>query len=613
MKTEEPHPPVENLAVSDRPGHLHDLRMLLAPPGSRRARLARRVLRLLRSIPRRLDRWAFPTPSGFPDEYQTWILQNEPSGAQIFRRRRMHRPGGPIFSFILDARQASPSRLQATLQSFHRQTDHRWELWLLDEAASVDPSPGRKSHRRQRLHRLVPDQPDGFLPAGEWIGWMDPGDRLAPGALEALALRLHAHPDIDFLYCDEDRITPDGRTRHGHFLKPDWSPDLLRSCNYIHRLAVLRLGLLSPSEALSCSDYEAYLLAGERARRVEHLPGIFCHVWSDDAPGQSQPAWQTLPSDLGQSALSAHLRRSGVTAKVCPGRLPGSLQFTLPTDAALRVSIIIPSRDQAAILERCVRSIVERSIYPNIEILIAENGSVEADTPAAYERLLALDRRVRLMRWDGAFNYARINNKAVNECSGEMLLFLNNDTEVISSDWIERMLDHARREAVGAVGAKLFYPDGTVQHGGVVVGIWGIAAHSHKHLDGGAPGYNGRAALVQNFSAVTAACMLLRREVFEKIGGFDENYRVAYNDVDLCLRLIAAGYWIVWTPYAELFHHEQLTRGHDTAPADLARVLEETERMRRLWSQYFLEGDPFYNPNLTLDKEDYSLRLRAER
>lgn len=573
------------------------------------ARAARRLYGLLRALPRRLDRLIFPAPKGFPQAYQAWIEQNEPAGAQIFYSRFIRRPGGPIFSFLIDARHAEPAMISITLQSFKRQTDPRWELWLIAREGSPERPGIRRNDRR--IHELPLEEPERFQPAGEWIGWISPGDRLAPAALAELAQWMRTRPDADLIYSDEDRITPDGRIRHGHFFKPDWSPDLLRSCNYIHRLAVLRGRLLTPAEILACrGDYDAYLRTAECAGVVTHLPKVLCHVVSDAIPGQGKPAWQSATAGEGAAALREHLQRIGVAAEVRPGLLPGSLQYVLPTDPALSVSIIIPNRDQPAVLERCVRSILERTSYPNFEILLVENGSIEAETFSVYERLQALDGRIRRMDWGEVFNYARINNQAARRARGEMLLFLNNDTEVIRPDWIERMLDHARREPVGAVGAKLLYPDGAVQHAGVIIGIRGIAAHSHKRLERTAPGYNGRAGLVQNFSAVTAACMLVRREVFEQIGGFDEAYAVAYNDVDLCLRLRAAGYWIVWTPFAELFHHEQLTRGHDTAPAERERAIAETERMRRLWPSYFEEGDPFYSPHLTLDDEDFSLRLR---
>lgn len=591
---------------------LHAVRLRLAPHGSLQARAARRLYGLLRALPRRLDRLIFPTPEGFPQAYQAWIAQNEPAGMQIFCSRFIRRPGGPIFSFLIDARRAEPAMVAETLRSFNRQTDPRWELWLIAGEGSPEKSGIRRTE--SRIHDLPPEKPERFQPAGEWIGWISPGDRLAPAALAELAQWIRTRPAADFIYSDEDRITPDGRTRHGHFFKPDWSPDLLRSCNYIHRLAVLRGGLLTPAEILACrGDYDAYLRAAERAGEVAHLPKVLCHVVSDATPGQGKPVWQSPAEDEGAAVLQEHLQRMGFAAEVQPGLLPGSLQYTLSTDPALSVAIIIPNRDQPAVLERCVNSILERSSYPNFEILLVENGSMETETFVVYERLQALDARVHRMDWDGVFNYARINNQAAHRVRSEMLLFLNNDTEVIRPDWIERLLDHARRKPVGAVGAKLLYPDGTVQHAGVIIGIRGIAAHGHKRLERSAPGYNGRAGLVQNFSAVTAACMLVRREVFEQIGGFDEEYAVAYNDVDLCLRLRAAGYWIVWTPYAELFHHEQLTRGHDTAPMERERANAETERMRRLWPHYFQEGDPFYSPHLTLDDEDFSLRLRPIR
>jgi GT2 family glycosyltransferase len=333
---------------------------------------------------------------------------------------------------------------------------------------------------------------------------------------------------------------------------------------------------------------------------------LYSH-FSPDAPGAASPVWRAASGEDASAALAGHLRRLGLPGEACAGELPGSHSLQLPSGDDT-ISIIIPTHDQAPVLERCVVSVLEKTRYSHFEILLMENNSRESETFETYERLAAMDPRVRLLHWRGEFSFARINNDAAAHSQADFLLFLNNDTEVISSDWIERMLDYGRQPGVGAVGASLYYPDDTVQHAGVIVGIWGIAAHSHKHLERGQPGYNGRAALVQNFSAVTAACMLVRRQTFLELGGFDPAFQVAYNDVDLCLRMREQGYRIVWTPHARLYHHEQLTRGDEMAPKARQRVLRETDLLLHRWARYFSEGDPFYNPNLTLDKEDYSLR-----
>ena len=275
------------------------------------------------------------------------------------------------------------------------------------------------------------------------------------------------------------------------------------------------------------------------------------------------------------------------------------------------VSIIVPNRDQQQVLARCLKSIACSS-YANYEVLVVENHSQQAAT-FAYYRELAEQPRVRLLTWDRPFNYAAVNNYAASEVRGEVLLLLNNDTEVLNVDWLERMLEHALRPEVGAVGAKLYYPDGSIQHGGVVVGIGGVAGHVHRGCPREDYGYFRRLVAVQNLSAVTGACLMMRKSVFEEVGGLDERFILNFNDVDLCLRIRKQGYWIVWTPFAELLHDESKTRGYEDTPEKHARFTAECQGFLQRWCDLVEAGDPFYNPNLTLDAEDFSLRVPSAR
>ena len=271
------------------------------------------------------------------------------------------------------------------------------------------------------------------------------------------------------------------------------------------------------------------------------------------------------------------------------------------------ISIVIPTRDQQPVLARCLDSI-ERSTYRNYEILLVENNSKEDATFNYYTKILD-GIRVRLIKWDKPFNYSAINNFAVSRTRGEVVLLLNNDTEIINPDWLERMLEHALRPEVGAVGAKLFFPDDTIQHGGVVLGIGGVAGHAHVHYPRESLGYQNRLMAIQNVSAVTGACLMIRKEVFEEVGGFDEQFAIAFNDVDLCIRLRQLGYWNVWTPHAELYHYEQKTRGRDTTPAKKSLLTHEMHAFMSKWWELLQQGDPFYSPNLSLDVADFSLKF----
>lgn len=272
------------------------------------------------------------------------------------------------------------------------------------------------------------------------------------------------------------------------------------------------------------------------------------------------------------------------------------------------MSIIIPNKDHANLLERCTKSIIDQSTYRNFEIIVVENESSEAKTFEIYEELKRLE-YVKIIEWNKPFNFSAINNHATNFAKGEVLLFLNNDTEVINQDWMERMLEHAVRKDVGAVGGKLYYADGTVQHAGIILGVRGLAGHSHKHFTRESLGYWGRLKIVQNLSAVTGACLMTRRGVFDEVGGFDEGYAYAFNDVDLCMKIRERGYWVIYTPYAELYHHESKSRGGEDTPEKQERFRKEIELFQQKWSHVLDKGDPYYSPNLTLIREDFSIRI----
>jgi len=303
--------------------------------------------------------------------------------------------------------------------------------------------------------------------------------------------------------------------------------------------------------------------------------------------------------------LQNHLKRTGLNGRVLRGLLENTFKAEYAIGNNPMVSIIIPNKDNVGDLKTCIGSIIEKSNYKNYEIFIVENGSMKRETFRFYKELG--NQGIKILNWEKPFNYSSINNFAARSANSEVLLFLNNDTEVINSDWLERMLEHAWRKEIGAVGAKLYYPDGTIQHAGVVIGIGGVAGHAFRGVDGEAYGYAGRLKIIQNVSAVTGACMMMRKGVFDEVGGFDEKYTVALNDVDLCLKIRKKGYLNVWTPYAELYHHELKTRGEDISPIKKKRWFKEVELFQRKWEHVLDEGDEYYNPNLTLEKEDFSI------
>jgi GT2 family glycosyltransferase len=439
-----------------------------------------------------------------------------------------------------------------------------------------------------------------------WTVFMPPGAGLAPHALYWIASEAVEHDGARLIYCDHD-YCDEASARTDPMFKPDWSPELLRSTNYIgcsyavHAGALVQAGGFSLAELRGENSHDLLLRVGERLRAesVRHIPAVLWHL----SASQGEQHRSALP---GANPVTAHLARVGVAAAVeepSPGHY--RVRYRLPSKPPL-ISIIVPTRDALKHLNACVESVLGVSSYGNFELIVVDNQSVEPQT-LAYLDDLARKPRMRVIRYAQPFNYSAINNYAVNQANGEVLCLLNNDTEVISPDWMEEMLGHLVQERVGIVGAKLYYPDGRVQHAGDVVGVGGIANHLHASIERDHPGYGRRAVLAQELSAVTGACLMTWRSLYLQLGGLNElRLPVAFNDVDYCLRVWEAGYRVIWTPYAELCHHESLSRGGDLTPDKTVRARREAAYMRSRW-KHVLQHDPFYNPNFSYNRPDFSL------
>ncbi len=444
----------------------------------------------------------------------------------------------------------------------------------------------------------VPPGGDRFGDAAV-VGALDPHDRLDPHALFELALALQ--DDADVVYSDEDCIDERGIPGDPWF-KPDWSPETLLTRDYAGRICVMRRELLEAAGGVrdvfeTAKWYEALLRVTERTERVVHVAQVLCHRYAGN---------RARRADLAL-AVEVALRRRGERAVVQPASAGVDVRFAVPGDE--RVCIIVPTRDRADLLGPCIASIFERTAYRAFEVLVVDNGSREAATLELLARWEAREpERFRVLRDPAPFNYSRLNNEAVRGASAPFVVLLNNDTEVVTPEWIEAMLGQARRPQTGAVGALLLYPDGTVQHGGVVLGILGLAGHAHRFLPGNTPGYHGALELDTNYLAVTGACLMVERRKYLEVGGLDESLAVSYNDVDFCLKLYRAGYRNVFVPRARLYHYESKSRGGDDTPAKVARAMDEVGAIRKRWPR-FAANDPYYNPNLTVDAEDFGLRL----
>jgi GT2 family glycosyltransferase len=533
----------------------------------------------------------------------------------------------PVISVVMPVYEPSEQFLREAIASVKAQLYPYWELCICDDASPSEyvarvirdearGDPRIRWVRREVNGHICAATNDALaLATGDYVALMDHDDLLPRHALYSVAVELVAHPEVDMLFTDEDRISDDGR-RHTPYFKPGWNPELLLAQNFVCHLGVYRRSLMHRIGGLrvgfeGSQDHDLALRASAAAGagHVKHLPGIFYH-WRLSENQASQSFSQSQMDrclEASRLAITEHLNArgdshgAGAFVGPCPAvPIWSRVHWPLPPSPP-KVSIIVPTRDYHQLLAGCAEGILNRTDYPSIELIIADNDSVEPETLALFERLSA-DPRVRIFPCPGPFNYSAINNAAVRASSGEIIVLLNNDIEIIGADWLKELVSIAIRPEVGAVGAKLLYASGAVQHAGVVLGIGrfddgpGVAGHFAIGEDGREPGYFGQNVLTRDLSAVTAACIAIRRDVFEMVGGLDErNLAVAFNDVDFCIRVREKGLRIIWTPYAEMYHLESASRGSDQAPEKLERFMREGQYMRDRWSMV-LDSDPFYNP-----------------
>ncbi len=556
------------------------------------------------------------------NKYEEWIRRSEPSPAELDLQKKTTFNCYPKISIVVPTYNTPEQFLKEMVESVINQTYSNWELCIADGGSNkpyIREILNSYTKKDERIKVKFLTENKGIagnsnealsLATGDFIALLDHDDTIAPFALYEVVKGISKNPDADFIYSDEDKISEDGKKQFDPHFKPDWSPDTLRSYNYICHLTVIKKALLYKvgffrGDYEGSQDYDLIFRATEDANKILHIPKVLYHWRAHLSSAAGDVSNKMYAIESGKKAVADHLKRIGLTG-TAEGGWPYKVVYNCK-DSPL-ISIIIPNKDHTKDLGKCVESIISKSSYNNFEIIIIENRSVEKDTFELYSKLEQL-KNVRIIKWDHLFNFGSLNNFAVNYAEGEVLLFLNNDTEVITSDWLECMLGHVLRKEIGAVGAKLYYPDNTIQHAGVILGIKGVAGHSHKYFPRDSKGYFCRANIIQNLSAVTAACMMMRREVFEEVGRFDERYSHAFNDVDLCMKIRQKGYLIVFTPYAELYHHESKSRGNEDTREKQERFKKEIEYFQKKWKNDLAKGDPYYNPNLTLDREDFSIKI----
>lgn len=529
------------------------------------------------------------------------------------------------FSVLVPLYNTPDSFLKAMIESVQAQTYKNWELCLADGSDKEHSFVGEickkyaDGDRRIKYEKLernlgISENTNACIrmATGEYIALFDHDDLLHPSALYEVMRAICGH-GADFIYTDENTFSEEPRDAYNPHFKPDFSPDTLRSYNYICHLSAFSRELLDSvgyfrSEYDGSQDYDLILRLTEKAKRVFHIRKIL-YYWRAHKNSVAQDVGaKPYTVTAAKKALAAHLERCGLKGEVLDSSVPTTYHIKYEIDGNPLISVIIPNKDHTDDLDICLKSLYEKSSYKNFEVIIVENNSTEKETFEYYEAIAQKHGNIKIVKWEGNFNYSAINNFGVNYAKGEFILLLNNDVEIINGSCLEEMLMFAQRKDVGAVGAKLYYSDDTVQHAGVILGLGGTAGHAHKHFGRSHPGYMARASIAQNLSACTAACLMMRRDVFDEVGGLDENFEVAFNDVDLCMKIRKKGYLVVFTPYAELYHYESKSRGNDSTPEKLERFRGEIDRFKEKWQKQLDDGDPYYNPNLTLTRDDFSLK-----
>ncbi len=529
----------------------------------------------------------------------------------------------PLISVIIPVYNVDPKWLNLAIKSVENQWYENWELCIADDKSTkketieylknINNSKIKIKFLEKNLNISGASNEALSMTIGEYIALMDNDDEITPDALYEVVKAIN-DTGAEFIYSDEDKLEMNGTFSDPHF-KPDFAYDLFMSQNYISHLGVIKKSLVEAVGGFTvglegAQDYDLYLKVFEHTNKIYHIQKILYH-WRK-IPGSTAAEFgdKSYAQDAGVQALQNAINRRNIDAKVENGKYPGTYRVKYAIVNNPLVSIIIPFKDKPELLTMCIESILTKSTYKNFEVIGISNNSSEKATFDEMMRLEKLDNRIKFHEFNVPFNYSQINNHAVEKyAKGEHIVLLNNDIEIITPNWIEEMLMHSQREEIGCVGVKLYYPNNTVQHAGITIGVLKLAGHNFKHLDRNVPAYFGRESVIYNVSAVTAACLMVKAKIFQELQGLnEENLKIAFNDVDFCLRVQEKGYRNIFTPYCEAYHHESISRGAEDNAEKIARFNSEVEYMQERHKEILENGDPYYNPNLTLDREDFSLR-----
>ena len=562
-----------------------------------------------------------------PPSYQKWIRHHLPDRNELEKQKKTSFGYRPKISFVVPLYKTPEKYLRRLTESFQEQTYSNWELCFSDGSGAQSPLTEllkELTAKDNRIKYVSHEEPlqisentnsASEIATGDFIAFADHDDELTPNALFECVKAINEKPQTLVIYTDEDKMSMDGHKFFQPHFKPDYNPDLLCTVNYICHLFVVSRKVIEKvgglrSEFDGAQDYDFVLRCVEAVKDEEicHIPKILYHWRCHEDSTAENPESKLYAFEAGRRAVQAHYERTGIHAEVFKGEYLGLYRTKFIRDHDPLISIIIPNKDHIDDLKRCMESIEQKSTYKNYEYIIVENNSTDSATFEYYKKLEAENPKVRMVYWDGVFNYSAINNYGASFAKGEYLLLLNNDTEIINPDCLEELLGYCMRKDVGAVGARLYYEDDTIQHAGVVIGFGGIEGHCFVQQKRGTTGYCHRIICAQDYSAVTAACMMVKKSAFDAVGGLSEELAVAFNDIDFCMKLRKAEYLIVYNPYAELYHYESKSRGLEDTPEKVARFNKEIATFEKKWPEILENGDPYYNPNLTLKSQDFSLK-----
>ena len=571
---------------------------------------------------------------GFTSKFKHWALKssaakkyiknNIPTNKQMKLERETVFKRNVKISILVPLYNTPIDFLKEMIESVINQTYSNWELCMADgsdnEHSKVGEVVRNFANRDKRIKYNKLNNNLGIsgntnkcieIATGDYIALFDHDDLLHQSALFDVVTAIN-DDDADFIYTDECSFEGNILNPVSPHFKPDFSPDTLRSYNYICHLSVFSRELLNKTGVFSSNhdgsqDYDMILRLTENAKKIVHIPRILYYWRIHETSVANNIEAKPYCIQSAKNAIKDQLDRLSLKGEVVDSSVITTYKINYKIIGRPLISIIIPNKDHIEDLKKCISSIIDKSSYDNYEIIIVENNSEEERTYSYYKSLKS-NKKINVVNYEGDFNYSAINNLGFKHSKGDYILLLNNDVKVINSDWLQEMLIFAQRKDIGAVGAKLLFPDDTIQHAGVILGINGVAGHAHKGWDKDSPGYAARISIAHNVSAVTAACLMMSRNVFLEVGGLDEGFAVAFNDIDLCMRIREAGYLIVYTPYAQLYHYESKSRGYEDTPVKKKRFIGEVVKFQERWNKVLKHGDPYYNRNLTLKSEDFSLK-----